>query len=91
MAENERMELVREVAGLSTKMDVMITSVTELKQTVTSMPTRQEIDARFEKQGERTGRLESRVRDLEAAPHKWLSTLISLAGVSIAAAAWLTR
>ncbi|PWK05293.1 hypothetical protein [Tumebacillus permanentifrigoris] len=76
------------VAELNAKMDMVISQLNTFQHT--NMP-RAETESRFERQGERTGRLEARVRDLEAAPHKWLSLVVSMTGVGIALMAFLTK
>ncbi|MCX7570419.1 hypothetical protein OS242_10635 [Tumebacillus sp. DT12] len=85
-------KLLEEVAEMRTMVNMTYNTVTEMKRDLSNnyMP-RQEIESRFERGGERTGRLESRVKDLEAAPHKHLSTVISLISVGVAIFAVATR
>jgi len=81
--------MIREVAELRAKMDIMISSVSDLRDIINSnYPPRQEIDQRFERQGERIGRLESRVRDIEQAGRgmffRWAPIVVSVIGTGTA-------
>ena len=90
--QDDNMQLHREVAELSAKMEIVLRTLSDLQADIknNNMP-RQEIEARLEKHGERMGRLEARMRDLEAAPHKYLSTVISLISVGVTIFAVATR
>ena len=82
-------DMIQQVAELRAKMDIMISSVSDLRDIINiNYPPRQEIDQRFERQGERIGRAESRIRDLEQAGRgmffRWAPILISVVGTGTA-------
>ena len=89
-------DMIREVAELRAKMDIMISSVSDLRDIINSnYPPRQEIDQRFERQGERIGRLESRVRDIEQAGRgmffRWAPIITAVVGTGTAVFVAMTK
>ena len=96
MGEDSSMELVREVAALGAKMDLVLKNQAEMQQNLSSnyMP-RAEIESRMERQGERTGRLESRVRDIEQSGRglffMWAAVITSCASLAVALFAALRK
>ena len=94
--QDDNMQLHREVAELSAKMEIVLRTLSDLQADIkfNNMP-RQEIEARLEKHGERMGRLEARVRDLEQAGRgmffRWAPIITAVVGTGTAVFVALTK